>query len=90
MALQRTPCATWSAATISQNKPTFHVGLDWPPTPQNMFYVKYDTGYKSGGVNSNGSAPSVDYGPENLDPFELGTKNRFLNNKLQFNVALFY
>jgi iron complex outermembrane receptor protein len=76
--------------SVRQSKPTYHIGLDWTPTSQNMVYVKYDTGYKSGGFNSNGSAPSVDYGPENLDAFELGTKNRFLNNKLQFNAALFY
>ena len=76
--------------SISQHKPTYHFGIDWTPTPQNMVYAKYDTGYKSGGFNSNGSAPSVDYGPENLDAFEIGTKNRFLGNKLQFNAALFY
>jgi iron complex outermembrane recepter protein len=76
--------------SISQHKPTYHFGIDWTPTPQNMIYAKYDTGYKSGGFNSNGSAPSVDYGPENLDAFELGTKNRFFGNKLQFNAALFY
>ncbi|MDI1297450.1 MAG: TonB-dependent receptor [bacterium] len=76
--------------SISQHKPTYHLGLDWTPTNQNMLYVKYDSGYKSGGFNSNGSAPSVDYGPENLDAFELGTKNRFFDNKLQFNAAAFY
>ena len=76
--------------SVRQKKPTWHVGLDWTPTPQNMVYAKYDTGYKSGGFNSNGSAPSVDYGPENLDAFEVGTKNRFFGNKLQFNAAAFY
>lgn len=76
--------------SISQHKPTYHIGLDWSPTNQNMLYVKYDTGYKSGGFNSNGSAPAVDYAPENLDAFEVGTKNRFFNNQLQFNVAAFY
>ncbi|KQN04229.1 hypothetical protein ASE85_20755 [Sphingobium sp. Leaf26] len=76
--------------SISQHKPTYHIGLDWSPTNQNLVYAKYDTGYKSGGFNSNGSAPAVDYAPENLDAFEIGTKNRFLNNKLQFNAAAFY
>ena len=76
--------------SISQHKPTYHVGLDWSPTNQNLVYAKYDTGYKSGGFNSNGGNSVVDYGAENLDAFELGTKNRFLNNQLQFNAALFY
>ena len=74
---------------ISESKPTYHVGIDWTPTAGSLLYVKYDTGYKSGGFNSNGSAPSVDYGPETVAALELGSKNRFLNDALQLNVALF-
>jgi iron complex outermembrane receptor protein len=81
---------TPSNGNIKQSKPTFHAGLDWTPTTTNLVYAKFDTGYKSGGFNSNGSAPSVDYGPETLRAWEVGTKNRFLNNKLQINLDGFY
>lgn len=54
-------------------------------TPANLIYAKYSTGYKAGGFDTIGS-----YGPEDLKAYEVGTKNRFLDNKLQFNAAFFY
>jgi iron complex outermembrane receptor protein len=75
---------------IDDSKPTYHAGIDWQVTDQNLVYLKYDTGFKSGGFNSNGSAPSVPYGPETVDAIELGTKNRFLSDTLQLNAAAFY
>ena len=70
-------------------KPTFHLGIDWTPTPRTMVYAKFDTGYKSGGFNSNGSAQPVPYGPESVRAFEIGTKNRFFDNHLQLNADVF-
>ncbi|CDO35227.1 TonB-dependent receptor [Novosphingobium sp. KN65.2] len=75
---------------ISDSQPTWHVGLNYHPTPDTLIYAKYDRGYKSGGFNSNGSSASVDYGPEQLDAFEFGTKNSLLGNTLQVNAAAFY
>ncbi|HWU01131.1 MAG TPA: TonB-dependent receptor, partial [Novosphingobium sp.] len=81
---------TPSNGNISESKPTFHIGVDWTPTARNMFYAKFDTGFKSGGFNSNGSAPSVNYGPETLKAWEVGTKNRFLGGHLTANADAFY
>ena len=75
---------------IDETKPTYHLGLDWTWASNKLLYAKYDTGYKSGGFNSNGSAPSVAYGPETVDSIELGSKNRFLDNHLQVNADAFY
>jgi iron complex outermembrane recepter protein len=47
------------------------------------------TGYKQGGVFA-GAAPYNTYKPETLTAFELGSKNRFDDNKLQVNVDAFY
>jgi len=76
--------------TLRQQRPTFLGGIDWTPTDRNLVYAKYSSGYKSGGFNSNGSAPSVDYGPENVYSWEIGTKNRFAGSKLQLNADIFY
>ncbi|WP_242151845.1 TonB-dependent receptor [Sphingomonas sp. BAUL-RG-20F-R05-02] len=76
--------------SIRVSKPTYLGGIDWSPTARNMVYAKYSTGYKSGGFNSNGSAPSVDYGPESVQAWEIGTKNKFLDNRLQVNLDGFY
>jgi iron complex outermembrane receptor protein len=74
---------------VSNSKTTYHLGVDWTPSDSTLVYAKFDTGYKSGGFNSNGSAPSVPYGPETVNAVELGTKNRFLNDRIQLNAALF-
>lgn len=84
------PLTTPGNGTISQGEPTWHVGLNYRPAPGTLIYAKYDRGYKSGGFNSNGSAPSVNYGPEKLDAFEIGTKNSLMGNTLQLNASVFY
>lgn len=75
---------------LDDSKPTWHAGLNYRPNADTLFYAKYDRGYKSGGFNSNGSAASVPYDAEELDAFELGTKNSLLGNTLQLNASMFY
>ncbi|HZU65116.1 MAG TPA: TonB-dependent receptor [Novosphingobium sp.] len=85
-----TPIVTPGNGNVSEAKPTFHIGADWTFTPHSMAYAKFDTGFKSGGFNSNGSAPSVNYGPETLKAWEMGTKNKFLGGHLMVNADAFY
>lgn len=67
------------------NKTTFHAGVNYQATSDNLLYAKYDTGYKPGGYTD--VAP---YGPENITAYEIGSKNRFLDDKLQLNLSAFY
>jgi iron complex outermembrane recepter protein len=83
------PIVTLGNGDITSSKTTFHTGIEWTPTDTNMLYAKYDTGYKAGGFNSAGTAPSVPYGPETVEATEIGSKNRFLNDTLQANVDVF-
>lgn len=85
-----TTAVTQSGGTMSNKKPTFHVGLDFNPSSTSLLYAKFDTGYKSGGFNSNGSAPSLPYEPETVSTYEVGSKNRFLNGKVELNIDAFY
>jgi len=75
---------------VRESKPTYLGGIDWTPTSRNLVYGKVSTGYKSGGFNSNGSAPSVPYAAENVTAYELGSKNRFANGTIVFNADVFY
>ncbi|GEM_PF-2248019 len=75
---------------LSDSQPTWHAGLNYRPAPDTLIYAKYDRGYKSGGFNSNGSSAPVPYDPEQLDAFEIGTKNSLLGNTLQLNGDVFY
>jgi iron complex outermembrane receptor protein len=53
-----------------------------------MLYAKVSTGYKAGGFYQ-GAAPDS-YDPEHLRSYEIGSKNRFLERRLEINVDLFY
>ena len=67
--------------------------LDYQITPQNLIYVSYSRGYKSGGINPPLQpifAVPDSFGNENVDAFELGTKNTFMNGALQLNLTGFY
>jgi iron complex outermembrane receptor protein len=73
-----------TATQISSNKTTYHTALNYQLTPQNLLYVKYDTGYKAGGFTDLNP-----YGPESLIAYEVGSKNRFFDNHLQINMSAF-
>lgn len=71
--------------SAESDKVTWHAGLDYQLTPANLLYAKVDTGYKSGGFTL--VAP---YDPETLTAYEIGSKNRFLADAMQVNLAAFY
>ena len=68
--------------------------LDVKLTPDNLIYASYSRGYKSGGVNppfnpAVFTAP-VTFQPENINAFEIGSKNSFGDGTFQLNGSLFY
>ena len=72
------------ATQISSEKTTYHAAANFQWAPRNLLYLKYDTGYKAGGFTD-----LQPYGPENITAWEIGSKNRFLNNRLQVNASVF-
>ena len=94
---------TFSTPTItrksSRPSTTWTAGLEYDVTPASMLYGRVATGFKSGGVqvpNTGASITTPDpltlgtYKDETSIAYELGSKNRFLGNTLQVNVAVFY
>lgn len=73
----------------SSSKTTTHFAVNWQFTPRNLLYVKRDTGYKAGGFSDVQNIGNVPYGPENITSYEIGSKNRFLDNRLQLNVSAY-
>jgi iron complex outermembrane receptor protein len=70
---------------------TFIAGWDF--TDNVNAYAKVAQGWKSGGFN--GEAPTAatfneGYDPEEVIAYELGMKSRFLDDRLQLNIAAFY
>ncbi|WP_242127188.1 TonB-dependent receptor [Sphingobium sp. Sx8-8] len=73
----------------SSNKTTYHAGLIYDYSPRNMVYAKFDTGYKAGGFNTVPGQNTLPYAPETISAWEVGLKNRFLDNRLQLNLSAF-
>jgi iron complex outermembrane receptor protein len=68
---------------------TYKAGLEYDLAPASMLYATYSTGFKSGGFSQT-VAPLNVYQPEKLRAAELGSKNRFLQNRLQVNVSAYH
>jgi iron complex outermembrane receptor protein len=74
--------------------------LDYKITPDNMVYASYTRGFKPGGLNGTSTsykapfqfdyAIQPTYKPETVDSFEIGSKNRFFDRAVTFNLSGFY
>lgn len=71
------------------DKFTWKAGFTYQATPRNLIYANVATGFKAGGLSPVAGSAGV-YKPELLTAYTFGSKNRFLDNKLQLNVELFY
>ncbi|HVI05709.1 MAG TPA: TonB-dependent receptor, partial [Sphingomicrobium sp.] len=71
----------------SFNKVTWRAGVDWSVTPRNLLYASVETGFKSGGFFATRDAGI--YRPETIQAWTVGSKNRFLDSKLQLNLEAF-
>jgi iron complex outermembrane receptor protein len=80
--------ATYSDATFS--KATGKLAVDYKLSESQLLYATMATGFRSGGFNSGQALESVrTFKPEEVTALEIGSKNRFLGNKLQVNLAAF-
>jgi len=80
----------YNPASETYSKVTWKAGLDFDLTAVNLLYATVSTGFKSGGLNN---LPTIGglttYQPEKIIAYEIGSKNRFLDNRLQVNLAAF-
>jgi len=77
-------------AALRTDKVTWKAGADFDITPQNLLYATVSTGFKSGGVNNlPASIGLTTYAPETITAYEIGSKNRFADNRIQVNLAAF-
>ena len=70
------------------------VVLDYKPSKDQLLYLSYASGFRSGNFNSAAysslTAISRPVDPEYVDSFEFGAKTQWLNRKLTLNLAAFY
>lgn len=89
--------ANWLDQANDWKVMTGKFGIDYDAdlsfTDQTLMYATYSRGFKSGGFNSPPTTPGLYpeyYDPEYVNSFELGMKNRLLDNRMQANLSLFY
>lgn len=71
------------------------IGFDWFINDDSMIYAFYSRGYKPGGLNPAipvdfQSTSRFSFDPEQIDAYEIGTKNTFLDGSMVVNGAVFY
>ncbi|MFA7555625.1 MAG: TonB-dependent receptor, partial [Spongiibacteraceae bacterium] len=74
----------------SEFSPT--ITLEWNPSDNHMYYFNYAEGFKSGGYDiTSGSSlnDEVEFQPETVKSFEIGTKATLLEGAMELNVAIF-
>jgi iron complex outermembrane recepter protein len=84
-------------SSYAGDKLTYKGGLEYDLAPNNLLYADVSTGYVSGGANGgNASSPlppnvtPAVFQPETITAYEIGSKNRFFDNRLQLNGDVFY
>ena len=70
------------------NSFTPKIALDWFLSDASMLYGSITKGFKSGGFNLLAVQPGYD--EEEVWSFEVGTKNRFRDGRMQLNASVFY
>lgn len=83
-----------SVGDVTFSEFTYKVSLDYSVTEDNLLFASYSRGYKTGGFDFNGGAlvgdAQVPYNPEFVDAFEIGSKNKFFDNRALLNLTAFY
>jgi iron complex outermembrane recepter protein len=86
------PISVVTGSVLNTGKLTWLVGAEYDLTEDNLLYAKVNTGFKSGNVNP--VPPSVGIPtvttPEEITAYQIGSKNRFLDNRLEVNVEAFF
>ena len=67
---------------------TYKAEAEYDVAAQSMLYAEIANGYKAGGYDTT-AVPPKSYSPETVTDFEVGSKNRFLDDSLQVNAGLY-
>jgi iron complex outermembrane receptor protein len=80
--------ATNISGRLPTNRPTYRGAVEYDLAAQSLLYASFETGFRSGGFNT--ATGYETYQPEYINAYTLGSKNRFLENRLQLNFEGYY
>jgi iron complex outermembrane recepter protein len=79
----------YAVASGSYDAFSGRIVLDHKLSEDNLLYASFSRGFKGGGLNvANSLAPT--FAPEFINAYEMGSKNQFMDRKLQANFSAFY
>lgn len=79
-------------ASLNNSAPTFRGAVEYDVAAHSLLYASVETGYRAGGFNLAAvTAEDHDqtYSPEHITAYTIGSKNRFMDNRLELNAELF-
>ena len=80
-------CIVPNGGRYSKGLASWKVGVEADVAPNSMLYGSVRNGFRAGGFTA--GTQNV-YKPERLTAFEIGSKNRFFDRRLQANLSAFY
>jgi iron complex outermembrane recepter protein len=87
-----TPTGTLTNTVVGSrdwNKANWKAGVEYDVAARSLLYANVSTGFKAGGFFY-GPPDAQSYEPETVTSYAVGSKNRFLDNRLQLNAEGFY
>jgi iron complex outermembrane receptor protein len=87
------PNVTVGPFSRTWHTPDWKAALDYDLGSASLLYVTAGTGHRAGGFNQNTGVVfdnERSFNQETVTSYELGSKNRFLDNRLQLNGDVFY
>ena len=75
--------------SVKYDKTTFKAGFEYDLREDSMLYGGVQTGYKAGGFTP-ATVPPIHYDPEDNISYSIGSKNRFMNDRIQINGEAYY
>jgi iron complex outermembrane recepter protein len=83
---------TGQVASFDFSETTWRVNGEYHLGNGNMLYATVSTGFRSGGFNGGALTdprlPAA-FDPETVTAYEIGSKNRFMDDRLQLNVSVY-
>jgi iron complex outermembrane recepter protein len=76
-------------SSLKSSATTYKAGVEYDAAKASMLYAQVSTGYKAGGFDTTATPPTT-YQPEHVRAYEIGSKNRFLDDSLQINADIYY
>lgn len=83
------PLGTAFQGALDFSKVNWKAGIEWDAAPDSLLYANVATGFKAGGFFV-AAPPNNTFRPEALTAYTLGAKNRFLADRVELNLEVFY